>query len=192
MRHFSKPHQYYSIISQHNTNTTMTFQYYLNTTSTLHKRFQYYSILQKRPVNTTSILHCTFWTSILLNTTNTTEVQYYKIINTTQYYQYYQYVWGQLADVVYSEKWHVCADFFVENADEIFKYESSMTGSGWWCLLGQFFVIMDWCHRNRRCCFPKKLILTLKFLWILDVSKYHACMQRIQRFLFSQQMDGLF
>jgi hypothetical protein len=100
MRHFLKPHQYYSILSQHNTNTTMTFQYYLNTTSTLHKRFQYYSILQKRPVNTTSILHCTFWTSILLNTTNTTEVQYYKIINTTQYYQYYQYVWGQLADVV--------------------------------------------------------------------------------------------
>lgn len=98
MRHFLKPHQYYSILSQHNTNTTMTFQYYLNTTSTLHKRFQYYSILQKRPVNTTSILHCTFWTSILLNTTNTTEVQYYKIINTTQYYQYYQYVWGQLAD----------------------------------------------------------------------------------------------
>ncbi len=100
MRHFLKPHQYYSILSQHNTNTTMTFQYYLNTTSTLHKRFQYYSILQKRPVNTTSILHCTFWTSILLNTTNTTEVQYYKIINTTQYYQYYQYVWGQLADVL--------------------------------------------------------------------------------------------
>ena len=98
MRHFSKPHQYYSILSQHNTNTTITFQYYLNITSTLHKRFQYYSILQKRPVNTTSILHCTFWTSILLNTTNTTEVQYYKIINTTQYYQYYQYVWGQLAD----------------------------------------------------------------------------------------------
>ncbi len=105
MRHFLKPHQYYSILSQHNTNTTMTFQYYLNTTSTLHKRFQYYSILQKRPVNTTSILHCTFWTSILLNTTNTTEVQYYKIINTTQYYQYYQYVWGQLADV---GRWGIC------------------------------------------------------------------------------------
>ena len=45
---------------------------------------QYYLILQKQP-----------W------------VQYYKVLNTTQYYQYYQYYKGQLADGRGEDDWRV-------------------------------------------------------------------------------------
>ena len=34
--------------------------------------------------NTSTIHHCTFWSSILLNTANTTYVQYYQNLNTTR------------------------------------------------------------------------------------------------------------
>ena len=94
-----------SILHQYYINTTFS-QY--NTTQYYKSAFQYYLNTTNQHFNTTSILHCILCNSILPNTTNTTKVQYYISINTTQYDQYYQYYKGQLADAVPSGAGQVC------------------------------------------------------------------------------------
>ena len=90
MLHLSIPH---SLILP-NTSQIL-HQYYIildNTSSILSQCIREFNTTQL----TTSILHCTFLTSIQLYTTKTTEVQFYRNQNTAQYYQYSQYIRGNL------------------------------------------------------------------------------------------------